>query len=486
MKNYHLRRAVLRRRGGWLAMLAAVLLLTVGSAPCAAAETSGAEGTIIRMNASAIQYLGRWDVRSDGTCTGYFQSTLRFRFTGKSLTVVLGNQRQIAVKIDGGQIKAYSPNSSGAVVLADKSLNDGVHSVDIYIKNKDSCPIFQSILLDAGAKLQLPTDLPTIEFIGDSITEGYIGSGYDNGVSSSYAFLTGEKLGYAHNTVAYGGITLVAGYGSPDTTGMISRYFMTSERSTGGPDTTAWDTSRYTPDYLVINLGTNDATFKVAASKFYLSYIDFLERLRENYKDSVIFVMSPLGGQYKDIVRSVVESIHNVGDLKTVLVDSSSWITADQTVDGTHPSPNAHQIVANKLADVIANYTPSNATTTTTRAATSPYDTSKEEATATATASRTPAIGGGSQKTTTSNQTATAGTSTEAEGSTTETILSAGESDDAPTTTEARSSDSKSASEPGFLPWFIGALALVLVSGGAFIVVLWKNGWKLPKKKGGG
>ncbi|MGW3951916.1 GDSL-type esterase/lipase family protein [Streptomyces sp. NPDC004752] len=59
-------------------------------------------------------------------------------------------------------------------------------------------------------------------------------------------------------------------------------------------------TSKYIPDYLVINLGTNDPSTGTKAPNFKPAYTTFLENARTHYPDAVIFAMSPFNGAHRN------------------------------------------------------------------------------------------------------------------------------------------------------------------------------------------
>ena len=115
---------------------------------------------------------------------------------------------------------------------------------------------YNGLYIENDAELVYP-DLAGkhIEFIGDSITA------WDNG----YSWQVGEKLGVEHSRIAWPGIALVDGYGYTDFNpllGIASGYFKLGLPGAQGVDASVpdwnFDTAEYTPDILVINIGTND------------------------------------------------------------------------------------------------------------------------------------------------------------------------------------------------------------------------------------
>ena len=112
-----------------------------------------------------------------------------------------------------------------------------------------------------------PDNRKTIEFVGDSITEGVLtdpacspfendGNNrvFEDDVFATYAYRTAEKLDFRPIIAAYGGIGLTMG-GSGNMPGAATMYCSCFDGAqTNYPD----------PDYIVLNLGTNDHLWKPA------------------------------------------------------------------------------------------------------------------------------------------------------------------------------------------------------------------------------
>ncbi|WP_458166817.1 GDSL-type esterase/lipase family protein [Kribbella sp. WER1] len=290
-----------------------------------------------------IRNLGRWQTLPDGSVRGYYQSGLEFDFVGTSLLVTLGGTCRLLYRVDGGPVQR-NITASGTVVIA-SGLSRGRHSVQVYSEYQQSFPVIKSFEVTCVTP---PAKRPTMEFVGDSISVGYIGPGLVNSLGSSFSYKTPELLGMAHNTVAFGGIAMTPGFGSPDRSGMLSRYTKLSEYVPGEVNVPDWDTSNYVPDYMVINLGTNDST----SPNFKPAYLAFLRNVRGYYPDVTIIAMSPFNTNHRDEIAEVVGT---TGDL---YVDTTGWIDpATETTDGTHPTIAAHDKIAAKLASAIQQLT---------------------------------------------------------------------------------------------------------------------------------
>jgi len=122
-------------------------------------------------------------------------------------------------------------------------------------------------------------------------------------------------------------------------------------------DTTAtWDFSKFIPDAVVINLGTNDFAKGDPGMGFQTTYTTFVTDLRGHYPKARIFLaVGPmLGGtsydQAKAYLNGVVTSRSSAGDKNLALLEFG---TQDGTNDGLgcdyHPSLTTHQKTSLKL-----------------------------------------------------------------------------------------------------------------------------------------
>lgn len=320
--------------------------------------TKNSDGSITYKNGfvpatdSNIRYLGRWEKQADNSYNGYYESGLEFKFTGKTFILRLaGYCSQILVKIDDGTYVEYK-NAPNSLVINNGTLPEGQHIARIYSGFQQVYPKIAGFIIDKNARSLKKNTNPTIEFVGDSITVGYIGAGHINSLRSSYGFKTGELLGFAHDTVSFAGSTLIPNGQDYDPIGMVNRYFLTGEKGSD-VQSKAWTMSRFIPDYLVFNLGTNDIG---SDSLFMETYISFLRKLRKSYPGTVIFLTTPFSGKYVTTIDIVAEALNYADDKKIVFIDSSKWITREQTFDGIHPLETGHDIIAQKLAKAIQDY----------------------------------------------------------------------------------------------------------------------------------
>ena len=301
--------------------------------------TVSAEENIISVDDENINYVGRWIKNDENIMEGSFECYLSLRFTGTSISFNKKSSGSMFYRVDGGEYKRQSSRT-----LA-KNLEDGEHLLEICAVAQQAFPKISGFILDEGATTLPIEKKPVIEFIGDSIMEGYVvGS---NSVLNSYGHRTAEKLGFYRNIIAFGGITMSQGYGSPDTQGMINRYKMVREYSKDEPTSPQWDTKNFTPDYIVINLGTNDG--RVQDGEFQMWYFSFLSFLRMSYENAKIFIMTPFNGKHYENVKAVAATFK---DENCYLIDSYLWNIPGGS-DNLHPDVSGHEMAAEKLAEAI-------------------------------------------------------------------------------------------------------------------------------------
>lgn len=301
------------------------------------------EDNIVLATDENINYVGRW-IEDDGKMAGSFECYMSLRFTGTSIALNKGFSGNMRYRIDGGEYQKQTTK-----ILA-KNLDEGEHLLEICAAAQQAFPKLNGFIIDKDAKTLPYEKKPVIEFIGDSIMEGYIvetDKTTSNSALNSYGHITAEKLGFYRNIVAFGGITVTQGHGNPDKQGMVNRYKQIREYTQNEIISPEWDFSKFTPDYIVINLGTNDGG--VPDNEFKMWYISLLTLLRTSYKDAKIFVMTPFNGRHNENIKAVVEGFK---DSNIHLIESHLW-NVYLGGDGTHPDKETHKKVAERLATEI-------------------------------------------------------------------------------------------------------------------------------------
>jgi hypothetical protein len=319
-----------------VAMVVAVLAEVAAAAPPVSATTG--DGSVSDPN---VRYVGRWDT-SSGTAIGNWAAPyIRTGFTGRTIRIKLRDSANIYVSIDG-QPDTFFQGVRGTVNLTPTPLAAGTHSIWVAFRLGAA---FQGFVLDPGATTLAPTVSPKlVEYVGDSITFGALTTKL---TVSSYSWLTSEKLGIEHATIARSGACLVdKGAGC---FGLNVQYFRT-----GIGSTQSWDFSRYQANAIVINLGTNDVGHGVTAAQFGAAYVQFLKDIRARRPNATLFAFETFRMRYVPETQAAVKALNDAGDGNVFFINTEGWLTSADFVDGGHPNDGGHRKIADRLAPIIA------------------------------------------------------------------------------------------------------------------------------------
>ena len=320
----------------------------------------------VKADSEYVTFMGRTYVTDDGgVAFNYPGVTAMMRFKGERVDMLTSpGSGYFMVEIDGGEPRKVLVADDDSVVTVADYLGDGEHEMRITyaIEGYEKNPVIRGFVLPEGGRmLAAPekSDLK-IEFIGNSITCGY-GSEVSDGEGdfsyetenfcNTYAYLTGRALDADVNVVARSGIGIYRNFNGPrdgDTWGtMPMEYDHTMLYDTVHP----WDFSRFRPDIVCINLGTNDtSTDNYDIRLFEAEYDRFLTRLRGHYPTAKIVLLtgSMMQGRQLDDVKEALDSLsaHHKG---TYRFDMSPQ-TGDLGMGvNSHPSPGQHRKMAEEL-----------------------------------------------------------------------------------------------------------------------------------------
>lgn len=214
-----------------------------------------------------------------------------------------------------------------------------------------------------------------IEFIGDSITCGY---GVDDLVAShhfatstedntkSYAYKTAQALNADYSMVSVSGWGVVSGYtnGPKNSDSVLPKIYdkigFTWGNSFNGkqPKTINWDFSRFLPDFVVVNLGTNDNSYTKKDAKkiseFVEAYVDFLKVIREkNPQAKIVCTLGLMGNDLFPAIQEAVEEYQKITDDSQVYAIElpAQRAAVDGIAADWHPSEKAHQRAADLLQE---------------------------------------------------------------------------------------------------------------------------------------
>ena len=316
----------------------------------------------------SIRLTGRWD-KTDPKCavataTG---SYVEFSFEGNMAVARFDIEANMLpllhlwIQIDGGDM-TEAPVDRFMRIRTAKS---GLHTVKIIYKGGTELsarwyrPLtgkvtFLGVQTDKPVAIA-PDNRPTIEFVGDSITEGvlidvdYAEGGshftemetlrrcYQDDVCATYAWLTAEALDLRPVFMGYGAVGVTrAGCGRvPDAPHAYPFNFEDSP-ITHAPS-----------DFVVINHGANDRS---AAPEVYREcYEKLLDEVFKYNPNAKVVALSAFCGGHKDVFAEMIPAYNKAHGTDVKFVNGSEWIPPQPL----HPLRDGHEIVANRLTPIL-------------------------------------------------------------------------------------------------------------------------------------
>ncbi len=342
---------------------ALILIATLAfTANICAAET-------IKANNEKILYTGRTLVDANSGTVSYDWSatTFKVRFTGKSLQIKCSDTHRDFFNIWVDK-KACAKADDVLIVESDTTLTlfkgkKGTHEI-IFQKRTEGeqgCITISEFITD-GSFLQPSAAKPRlIEFIGDSYTCGY-GTEAPNASSPflpeeenpslTYADILGRYYNAETVHISHSGRGVIRNYGDFNQhENMLKLYGQTFDQY----EETAWNPT-YTPDIVVIYLGTNDFSTgkQPTLSGWCANYIALLNKVREFHGDVPILCVASkadpmLGAWVKMAVeKSGLQNVH------ATAIDEAAHNNTEDLGASYHPNYNGHRKVASVMAPYVA------------------------------------------------------------------------------------------------------------------------------------
>ncbi len=313
-------------------------------------------------------------------------SGIEFSFTGTAASVTMvadsmvnsgpDKQARFAVYIDGEKTldtQLDAPEKTYDIFSADADKETTVKILKLSEAAESTMGIKSIDVTGANVAPTAAKELK-IEFVGDSITCGY---GVDDEVkehhfststedaTKAYAYKTAQLLDADYSLVSYSGHGIISGYTTNDkkvTGQLVPPVYEQFAKSYGSYDgifnvsLVDWDFSRFQPDMVVINLGTNDASYcgnhQDRIDDYSTNYAEFLKMVRKNNPDAhILCVLGVMGDSlYKGVEKAVELYSTETGDTKV----SSLRLTPQNGSTGYaadwHPTEATHDIAANETA----------------------------------------------------------------------------------------------------------------------------------------
>lgn len=272
------------------------------------------------LDENIINYYGRVNLIDGKAHILNTASAFEIRFYGTTLRA----------KFDEGigqKIRIFIDNQDSGTKLIEKetllcsTLSKGIHVVKVVRCNYEYRGLISLMSIFGGEYYLKAPEKPSmkLEFYGDSIT---VGSGINADGSGdtianedgtlSYAYQTMLHYNAQANFLAFDGASVIKApwrYWTYES--QYSYYSLIS-------DSTPWDFEKYIPEYLIINLGTNDAGIvnrgEGTLDQLMDSYISFLRSIRSHYQKTIIICCYGMMGVHQDTSFTINNSIIKMND----------------------------------------------------------------------------------------------------------------------------------------------------------------------------
>lgn len=354
------------------------------------AETP-AEPSPVVLTEDTVKLTGRTELIDDTLWCAFSGTGADFIYTGKGLDITIvgdgaatvgsDNQARVAVYVNGERVvdeMIDSAEKTFRVAESDELTTSEIQIVKLSETAQSTIGIKPFILAEGESIAPAEAKPLKIEFIGDSITCGY---GVDDevkenhfststeDVTKAYAYKTAQLLDADYSMVSISGWGIISGYTNDPNKKADSQqiplyydklgYSYNKFAGTTAPQDIDWDFSRFKPDIIVINLGTNDNSYvkgdKDKRAEFEAAYMDFIGQIRENNPDADIFcVLGIMGAElFNDVGEAALfyseeNSDDKVHFLQLPTQDGTLGYAADW-----HPTEATHEVAAEYLAGEI-------------------------------------------------------------------------------------------------------------------------------------
>ena len=318
-----------------------------------------------------IEYVGRISFANpDAPRFTYPGVSISALFEGTSLNMIAKPMSGfVMVRIDDNDpFKVAFANEQDSVITLASQLPDGIHEVFIMNCIESFLPVseFRGFLLDQDCHLQAKERQYSLrlEFVGNSMTCGYgIESNNPSDTFSketenhyyAYPALVSKGLNAQYVVVARSGIGVYRNYGGP-VEGSVDCLPNLYDYTLYGDITEVWDFSRYIPDIVCVNLGTNDCVLEGYSIHLLKdAFVKFSQKLRSIYPDAKIIWMTGcmLHGKPLEDLQSVLDEVvqesKTAGDKCMYRFDFTPQTGDLGYAAGWHPSRQQHERMADEL-----------------------------------------------------------------------------------------------------------------------------------------
>jgi lysophospholipase L1-like esterase len=281
------------------------------------------------------------------------------RFTGTSIAIDLADSGDdyFEVTVDGVAQPPLHPGMGRATSMLATGLAAGDHDLVVAKRTESFVGVATFYSFPGATLVATPRATRLVELIGDSITCGYgvLGVGPSCSFSAAteaethaWGTFAGSALGAAHAAIAYSGIGMYRN-NAGDTTDQIPVIY---NRTLADDPQSVWDFS-YTPDVIVIDLGTNDFAQGDPGAPFVTAYTSFVQALQGHFATAkILLATSPMQSDPdRTTLHGYLDQV--AAATSTTVVDIPEQLAADGYGCDYHPSETTHQKMAAVLVPAI-------------------------------------------------------------------------------------------------------------------------------------
>ncbi|MBQ8781423.1 MAG: GDSL family lipase [Oscillospiraceae bacterium] len=342
-------------------------------------------------NSENVKTLGRTHALEDSLWLAFSGSGAEFTFNGTKASVTIAgdvnaanannedNQVRIGIYVNGERVIDDMINAAEetyTVFESETAQDVTVKIVKLSETAMSTCGIKDITVESEEGIKPAPAKEHFIEFIGDSITCGY---GVDDevkenhfstkteDVTKAYAYQTAEALNADYSMVSISGYGIISGYTDnniPKPQQTIPQYYTKHGFSYGAygskiAASTKWDFTGYTPDLIVVNLGTNDDSYTQndteKQEEYCTAYVEFLKTIRENNPDAKILCTLGIMGDrlFPYVEKAVHDYTEQTGDTNIDSMKFDVQSPDDGYAADWHPTVATHTKASAKLVEKI-------------------------------------------------------------------------------------------------------------------------------------
>ncbi len=300
-----------------------------------------------------IRIRGRHTEEDGMLAFDWTNSGFAFTFVGTGFIISLGSYSHdcpayVKITVDGNRSQRFAVTNGGEKLIIE-GLSDKRHRVTV-LKITEGEPKLRfdtvTLLGNAAELRNPPNNCPRkIEFIGDSITCGYGVLGlptdptyltFQQDGTRSYAGITAERFGADARFIAISGKGIVCNCNGDRSDIKAGEYYNMQSR-TGGICNDGW-----TPDVVVINIGTNDCGGPAPNDEFSDAVRDLVAKVRARYPEAhIIWMYGMMSQHYSEVLRETLRDISKSDSKVHFLFVDTVFGNESETGANGHPNVRA-------------------------------------------------------------------------------------------------------------------------------------------------